>query len=558
MLQRLEIRDFAIIEHLEIEFGSGFCVLTGETGAGKSIIMGALNSVMGGKMEARSLREGAKKCVIEAAFSINRQEKGTNDDEDIEALFERLDLEFDEETIIRRELNDSGKSRAFVNDSPTTLSALKELGERLIDIHSQHANLLVRNKGWQLQTLDTMAGTLQQLLPAYQEKYRQWKTTESDLKKRIENRDKNSNERDYIAYQLEELQKAQLKEGEQDLLEERQRTLSHAEDTRVEIETTSQLLNDDTSGVVTLLQKASESLRKAAEYNPAYGDLAERSKSCYIEVKDIANEVESEKDSISYDPLELQKTEERLDTIYSLEKKHGVDSVEALLKKQAEWNSLLNNDENSDEEIERLKKQVETLRQESETAAQKLSEARQKNTQTIEEKIVEMLRELGMKDVRMKIALDKTELNATGQDNVEFLFSANAKNGLRPIADIASGGEIARVMLTLKAMLAEKAQLPTIVFDEIDTGISGEVADKTGRIMRNMASSMQVICITHLPQIAAQGETHYRVHKENSNTAIDRLNDAQRVEEIAQMLSGSNVTDAARKNAEELISAKRQ
>ncbi len=552
MLKRLEIWDFAIIEHLAIDFNNGFCVMTGETGAGKSIIMGALNSVMGGKMETRSLRDGAKKCVIEATFDIQERLDATTDDESIEQLFDRLDLDFDAETIIRRELNESGKSRAFVNDIPTTLGNLKELGERLIDIHSQHANLLVKDKGWQMHVLDTMAETNKDALPSYQATYKQWKAADADLKRREEHRNNNSAERDYLTYQLEELKKAQLKSGEQEELEERLNQLSHAEDTRSELETAAAVFNSE-NGVLPQLQQIADCLQKAARYNDAYDELAQRSKSCYIELKDIANDVNNEKENVVYDPQELQKTEDRLNLIYSLEKKHGVNDLDGLLRQQAEWESFLGDDENSDEEIERLKNDVQKLKTQTTQASKKLHEGRLKAIPEMEQNTVKLLKELGMKDVRFQIDIEQTDLTVNGQDSVCFLFSANAKSGLRPIADIASGGEIARVMLTLKSTLARKASLPTILFDEIDTGISGEIADKTGRIMRDMANSMQVICITHLPQIAAQGSYHYRVHKVASNTSIEELDEKQRIEEIAQMLSGSNVTDAARKNAIELL-----
>ncbi len=545
MLKSLAIRDFAIIEQLHIDFDNGMSVVTGETGAGKSIIMGALAIVMGGKMEGRSLREGASKCVIEATFQI--------EDLGLKPLFESLDMDYDDETILRRELSASGKSRAFVNDSPVSLGDLRTLGEQLIDIHSQHANLLVKNRGWQLHTLDTLADTTSSLLPTYQQQFKSWKTTAKQLAELEEARRKGLENKDWVLYQLEELTKANLKEGEQATLEQRQHVLSHAEELQEELSFSSAQLNNEGNSITDRVREVAEHLHKASNYDKSLEPLADRMQSCYIELKDIASEVDGKQGDTDYNPAELEQVNERLDTIYSLEKKHGVDNETALLQKQAEWQDLLNASEDSDERIQKLKAQLKEQEAQATQTAQQLSKARKDATTSVQNQVIAMLKDLGMKEVRMQIDITPTELSESGMDNVEILFSANAKSSPQPIGNIASGGEIARVMLSLKALLAQKAQLPTIVFDEIDTGISGEVADKMGTIMRAMSSHMQVICITHLPQIAARGEHHYRVHKQDSSTAIDLLTPADRIREIAQMLSGSNITEAALANAQELL-----
>lgn len=545
MLKTLDIKDYAIIEHLRIDLKDGFCVMTGETGAGKSIIMGALGMVMGEKAEAKSVRNGAKKSIVEAVFAIKEY--------DLKDYFDENDLDYDDECTIRREVTENGKSRAFVNDTPITLSDLKNLGEKLIDIHSQHANLLLKKDSFQLKVIDTIAKDEKEL-SEYKSAYKTYKDTEKELRQKKEELEKNLTEKDYITFQLERLREANVKEDEEKELEQEQEALTYAGDTRAELETAWEAISDDEHGAENSVRTSITYAEKAAAHDNSLKELLDRLKSAYIELKDIGSELESRKENLEVNPERLELINERLDTIYTLEKKHGVDNTKDLLAKQAEIEEKVNLLETGDEEIKELEKRLESERKTAEEKAAALTDKRKAGAQNAEQETVRMLKELGMANVRFNVTIThKDSLEKDGADDMNFIFSANEKGAMQKIEEVASGGEIARVMLTLKAQMAASRQLPTIVFDEIDTGISGEVADKMGRIMKDMGSSMQVICITHLPQIASKGSNHYHVYKSDSTTKIDMLSETDRIKEIAQMLSGSGITEAAIENAKELL-----
>ena len=550
MLRSLYIQNYALIEKLDITFERGFSVITGETGAGKSIILGAIGLLLGQRADVKAIRPGASKCVIEAQFDISAY--------GMQAFFEENDLEYDAECILRRDVYASGKSRAFINDTPVSLAQMKELGEQLIDVHSQHQNLLLNTEGFQLNVLDLLAHD-EADLQTYQTLYKDWRQAERDLEKLKAEAEKNREDEDYLRFQLEQLEEAQLTSGEQDELEEEAEMLAHAEDIKAGLYEAGQTLNADEGGMLGLLRDCQNNMSNLREVYAPAGELAERLDSVYIELKDIAREIEDREETIEFNPERLNTVNERLNLLYTLEQKHRVDTVDELLALQESYAAKLAGITSSDEDIERLQERCVDLFKQVEAQAGVLTEARKRAAQEVERQMASRLIPLGMPNVRFQVEMGvRKEPGIHGMDTVNFLFSANKNGVLQNISSVASGGEIARVMLSVKAMIAGAVKLPTIVFDEIDTGVSGEIADRMADIMQEMGDNdRQVISITHLPQIAARGRVHYKVYKQDNeketNSHIRRLTDEERVEEIAHMLSGATLTDAALNNARALL-----
>ena len=550
MLKHLYIKNFTLIDELDIELYQGFSVITGETGAGKSIILGALGLLLGQRADSKAIKQGAEKCVIEAHFDLSRY--GMTD------FFEENEIEYDAaDCIVRRELTASGKSRAFINDTPVQLSLLKELGEQLVDIHSQHQNLLLNKQDFQLNVVDIIAGDEkeQQL---YQQAYTQYHATEKELSALKESIEQNRQNADFLQFQFEELTQANLAEGEQEELEQKSETMSHSEEIKSALYEADNALSADQTGVVGSLRTALSAIRQIEKVLPDASELVERLDSSYIELKDIAQEISSQMEHVDFDPAELDAINNRLDKLYDLEKKYHVETVEELITKRDELKIQLGRIENSDEALAELQQKLAAQLTQAQKAAEILTQMRTKAAKQIEKEMQGRLMPLGMPNVKFSIEMNKEPLNASGQDKVAFLFSANTSTPLQPISQVASGGEIARVMLSLKAMISGAVKLPTIIFDEIDTGVSGKTAEKMAEIMQEMGHhERQVISITHLPQIAALGSAHYKVEKEETAkgtiSRMRKLSDDERVLEIAQMLSGSNVSEAAISNAKQLL-----
>ncbi|MBQ8098038.1 MAG: DNA repair protein RecN [Bacteroidaceae bacterium] len=551
MLQHLLISNYALISHLDITLKEGFTVITGETGAGKSIILGALGLLLGGRSDAKTIKPRAKRCTVEATFDVS--------DFHLEEFFETHDFDFDgRECIIRREVTDNGKSRAFINDTPTSISTLKQLSSQLIDIHSQHQNLLLNKEGFQLNILDSLSDN-QTILKLYQERYQQYMQTARELREFEERVEQERNNMDYLSFQLGEIEAAQLQDGEQETLEEESTFLEHAESIKESLYKADRLLSDDEEGICSKLNALTRTMERLSTVYAKMQPLCERIDSCAIEIEDIASDLATELSRTTFDPKRMDYVTERLNTIYTLQKKHQCNSVKQLINKGETLRKQLAELSDSDETIELLrKKSEEQLNQTVDTATQ-LSESRQGATKKLEKEMLERLQLLGMPNVRFQAQLSKlSQPTTSGMDSVTFLFSANKNMPLQPLATIASGGEIARVMLSLKAILSSKRAMPTIIFDEIDTGVSGQMAERMGRMMLNMGSEgRQVISITHLPQIAALGKTHYKVYKEENDEAaathIVELSTDERVTEIAHMLSGTEITAGAKLNAQELL-----
>ena len=550
MLKHLYIKNFTLIDELDIELYQGFSVITGETGAGKSIILGALGLLLGQRADSKAIKQGAEKCVIEAHFDLSRY--GMTD------FFEENEIEYDAaDCIVRRELTASGKSRAFINDTPVQLSLLKELGEQLVDIHSQHQNLLLNKQDFQLNVVDIIAGDEkeQQL---YQQAYTQYHATEKELSALKESIEQNRQNADFLQFQFEELTQANLAEGEQEELEQKSETMSHSEEIKSVLYEADNALSAEQTGVVESLRTALSAIRQIEKVLPDAGELVERLDSSYIELKDIAQEISSQMEHVDFDPAELDAINNRLDKLYDLEKKYHVETVEELIAKRDELKIQLGRIENSDEALAELQQKLAAQLAQAQKAAEALTKLRTKAAKQIEKEMQGRLMPLGMPNVKFSIEMTQEPLNVSGQDKVAFLFSANTSTPLQPISQVASGGEIARVMLSLKAMISGAVKLPTIIFDEIDTGVSGKTAEKMAEIMQEMGHhERQVISITHLPQIAALGSAHYKVEKEETAkgtiSRMRKLSDDERVLEIAQMLSGSNVSEAAISNAKQLL-----
>ena len=550
MLRSLYIQNYALIEKLDIDFGSGFSVITGETGAGKSIILGAIGLLLGQRADVKSIRQGAAKCVIEARFEIAGY--------GMRPFFEENELEYEDECILRREVYASGKSRAFINDTPASLVQMKELGEQLIDVHSQHQNLLLNKEGFQLNVLDILAHDEEEL-NNYQALHREWKQVQQDLEDLIVLAEQNKADEDYIRFQLEQLEDAQLAAGEQEELEQEADTLSHAEEIKAGLFRAGQVMNSDEGGLLSALKECLNTMLGLQKVYPSAGELAERLESSYIELKDISQEVSGKEEEIEFNPVRLEEVNDRLNLIYTLQQKHRVTTVDELLALADDYAAKLANITSTDEQIEELKVRSEALYSKVKKQAAVLTKLRTAAAREVEKQMAARLIPLGMPNVRFRVEIGaRKEPGVHGADTVNFLFSANKNGALQSISSVASGGEIARVMLSVKAMIAGAVKLPTIVFDEIDTGVSGEIADRMADIMQEMGDSdRQVISITHLPQIAARGRAHYKVYKQDNetetNSHIRRLADEERIEEIAHMLSGATLTDAALNNAKALL-----
>lgn len=550
MLQSLYIKDYALIHQLQISFEKGFSVITGETGAGKSIILGAIGLLLGQRADVKTIRKGAPKCIIEARFLL---EEGR-----LDSFFDENELEYDAECILRREVSTTGKSRAFINDTPVSLSLMKELGEQLIDIHSQHQNLLLGKEDFQLEVLDIVAADVEQL-SAYREKYKLWKRTERALKELKEQIARDKQDEDYVQFQLDQLEEAALKDGEQEELELEAQTLSHAEDIKSGLFKAEQLLISDEEGLLNDLRNCRNSLQNILDVYPAITELYERLDSSYIELEDIAQEIERQEERLEFNPLRLEQVNNRLNLIYSLQQKHHVQSVAELLELQATFRQRLNALNHSEADIEALEKTCGSLNKELVKHASDLTKRRNKAAEQFEKQMIEILIQQGLPHACFKVLISASkELTETGADSVSFLFSANKNGTLQPISQVASGGEISRVMLSVKALISGAVSLPTIIFDEIDTGVSGSIADRMALIMQEMGEKgRQVISITHLPQIAARGNVHYKVYKQDTETEtishITRLDPKGRVEEIAHMLSGASLTSEALENARVLL-----
>ena len=550
MLKQLYIKNFTLIDTLDMEFRSGFSVITGETGAGKSIILGAIGLLLGQRADSKSVKMGTDKCVIEAHFDLSRY--------GMERFFDENEIEFDaEDTIIRRELTSAGKSRAFINDTPVALSMLKELGEQLVDVHSQHQNLLLNKQDFQLNVVDIIADDAKELTD-YQQTYVRYQELKKEEQRLREDIEQGRQQVDFMQFQYDELTNARLSDGEQEELEQRSETMSHSEDIKTALYEAESALSGDEGGVVSNLKKAVSALQGIEHVYPDVAELAERMNSCYIELKDAAAEVSGKMDDVDFDPAELDMVNTRLDRIYELQKKYKVERVNQLLAIQEELGRKLSNIENSDEALAEIERLVSETLKDAQRKAELLTEKRRVAAGAIEKQMRERLVPLGMPNVRFEIAVEQEPLGRCGQDKVSFLFSANTSTPLQPVSQVASGGEIARVMLSLKAMISGAVKLPTIIFDEIDTGVSGKIAEQMARMMSEMGHcDRQVISITHLPQIAALGSTHYKVYKDETaqgtTTHMLMLNDEERVREIAQMLSGSDVSEAAIQNAKELL-----
>ena len=550
MLKHLYIRNYALIDELDIDFPAGFSVITGETGAGKSIILGAIGLLVGNRADIKSIKPGAKKCVIEAQFGIAGY--------GLEPLFTDNDIDFDpDECIVRRELSATGKSRSFVNDSPAPLQFLRQLGDKLIDIHSQHQNLLLQKEDFQLGVVDIIAHDDKQkeLYSKSFNEYEKARKALTDLQKSIEKARENE---EFLRFQYNELQTAQLSDGIQEELEQESAALSHSEDIKSALFNADNILNADVDGIVGRAGDAADALHGIESVYPKVKELADRLDSAKVELADIAADVSADTDNVDFDPARLDEVNARLDNIYSLEQKHHVNTVAELIKIRDEIEKQLDGIDDGDNQLGELQKRVDDTSAACKKEATKLSALRKKAATEVEKQMSSRLIPLGMPNVRFKVDIQKKELSADGTDRILFLFSANKSTDLMPVAEVASGGEIARVMLSLKAMISGAVNLPTIIFDEIDTGVSGAIASKMAQLMKEMADAgRQVIAITHLPQIAAMGEAHYKVEKEETDTGttshMRRLTDDERISAIAAMLSGDNITEAALQNARELM-----
>ena len=550
MLRQLYIRNFTLIDELDITFKPGFSVITGETGAGKSIILGAIGQILGNRADARMVKAGCDKCVIEAHFDLSNY--------DMEGFFDDNDIDYEpEDCIIRRELKANGKSRAFINDTPVALTTARELGQQLVDIHSQHQNLLLQKEDFQLNVVDIIAHN-SQLLNDYRTLFDGYAKAKAALREMEEECEKDRANEDFLRFQADELVTAKLIDGEQEELEQELETLSHAEDIKGALFDADNLLSGDDRCITQSCKTMLSRLSDIGDVYPAIRQVTERIDSAYIELKDIARDISNLAESIDFDPARLTMANERLDTIYTLQKKHHVESVAELIAIRDSLTARLNDITNSEDMLEDMRRQVEDMHRKATEAAARLTESRQEAARRVTEQLLAQMTALGMPNARFEIKFETKELAVDGADRISYMFSANKNVPLEPIAQVASGGEVARVMLSLKAMISGAVKLPTIIFDEIDTGVSGRVAEMMAQIMRQMGrADRQVISITHLPQIAALGTTHYKVEKtDTDDTTISRmrmLGHDERIKEIAQMLSGSNISDAAIENAKSLL-----
>ncbi len=550
MLKQLYIKDFTLIDELDITFNSGFSVITGETGAGKSIILGALHLLLGQRADSKQIKAGCKKCVIEAHFDLSRY--------DMTDFFDRNEIDYDPaDCILRREVSSNGKSRAFINDTPVALGVMHELGEQLVDIHSQHQNLLLQKEDFQLNVVDIIADDGVQKVE-YQNAYNVWQKKKKELDDFQEECRKNKENEEFLRFQFAELDRAKLVAGEETELEQQSQTMSHTEEIKGALYEASNFLSNEETGCVGQVRHASERLHDIVDVYAGIKDIAERLDSAYIELKDISGEIDSHLENVEFDPQQLEAVNSRLDLIYSLEQKFHVSSTEKLVEEHDRLDCQLKSIDDGGERLAELRQESDVAYKRCREIAESLSGGRKKAAKKVEAEMKARLIPLGIPNVRFAVDFQVRECSPSGIDKVQFLFSANSSTALQPIAQVASGGEIARVMLSLKAMISGAVKLPTIIFDEIDTGVSGRVAESMAHIMREMGDNhRQVISITHLPQIAAMGATHYKVSKEETKDGtvshMRKLSPEERVGEIAQMLSGSSVSDAAIANARALL-----
>ncbi len=550
MLKHLYIRNFTLIDELDIKFNPGFSVITGETGAGKSIILGAIGLLLGNRADIKQIRLGREKCIIEAHFDLSKY--------NMDAFFNHNDIEKDmEDTIIRRELTASGKSRAFINDTPVQLALMRELGEQLVDVHSQHQNLLLQKEDFQLNVVDII-GKDKQAIENYRKeyiKYHQLVKQAEDTKNEIE---KNKKNEEFLRFQLKEIDNVKMEVGDQEKLEKEYERLAHAEEIKSALYETNNLLTEEDNNVVENVKQAAMQLQNIKEVYADCKELSQRLESSYIELKDIASEVNNIMDSFEFDPQRQEEINTTLDSIYSLEQKFHVSSIAELIQIKKQIAMQIDHIDNSDDVLRELEKKTKAQETICRNKAAVLSGIRTTAARKIEIEMSKRLIPLGIPNVHFQIQITTKQLSDNGCDKISFLFSANKSTPMRPISQVASGGEIARVMLSLKAMISGAVKLPTIIFDEIDTGVSGKIAEKMAQIMQEMGNNhRQVISITHLPQIAALGSSHYKVFKEETAEGtvsyMKQLTDEERIREIAQMLSGSNITEAAIQNARELL-----
>jgi len=550
MLQSIYIQNYALINELEIDFNQGLNIITGETGAGKSILLGALSLVLGQRADTSVLKNKTKKCFVEAKFLIGQYQ--------VKDFFQSNDLDYEVLTTIRREITDKGKSRAFINDTPVNLTVLKDLSKELIDIHSQHESLLLGDDYFQLSLVDSFANH-SELLSAYRDKYEQYNILSSEYNKLVNNADKAKSDLDYFQFQFEQLEALKLQDGEQDALEEEIEQLNHAEEIKLKLSESYGLLSGAEISVIANLKQAKNAIESISQYIKEGKELAQRINTTYIELQDITNEVELLDEKVELDPGRIDFIRERLDSIYALEQKHKVSTVKELIHIKGELQQKIDQITSYDFELAKVKKQLDSLSNEMEQSAENISKNRRKVIPGIENKVIEVLKLLGIPNANFKIEqIPSKEYLPTGKESIQFLFSANKNVALEELSRVASGGEISRLMLSIKSLMVEMATLPTIIFDEIDTGTSGEIADKMGSIIKKMSKNMQVINITHLPQIAGKGDYHYLVYKkdnhETTNTYIKLLSHEERIKEIAKMLSGEALTEAAIQNAKVLLS----
>lgn len=550
MLKQLYIKNFTLIDELNIQMHPGFSVITGETGAGKSIILGAIGLLLGNRADSKSIKAGRDRCVIEAHFDLSKY--------DMQQFFTDNDIDEDlSDTIIRRELTAAGKSRAFINDTPVSLTKMRELGEQLVDIHSQHQNLLLQKEDFQLNVVDIIAQDEKQR-KNYEAAYNQYKQANQKLNALKAEIEKNRENEDFLRFQFKELDEAQLQNGEQEELEQEYEMLSHSEDIKTALYQADNHLSGDDGNIIERLKQASEQLANIKDVYPEVTELLERIDSSYIELKDIAQEINGLTDHVEFDPARLETINERLDKLNSLQQKFHVRDLGELIETYHQLKEQLSHIDHSDEDVEALEQEVTQLLEKAQKQAKELTAIRTKAAKKVEEEMKQRLIPLGIPNVRFSISLTEKPLSHDGGDKVSFLFSANKSTPLQPVTQVASGGEIARVMLSLKAMISGAVKLPTIIFDEIDTGVSGKIAEKMAQIMVEMGNhERQVLSITHLPQIAAMGSHHYKVSKEETDkgtiSRMTELSQQERVQEIAQMLSGSDVSEAALANAKELL-----
>lgn len=551
MLSRLLIKNYALIDNLDISFDQDLNVITGETGAGKSIVLGALGLILGQRAESKYFFNQQKKCIVEGFFQIQSYH--------LESFFEAHDLDYDGETVLRREIALDGKSRAFINDTPVTLNVLKALGQQLIDVHSQHATLEINNADFQLLVVDVMANH-EALLKDYRQEHQQYKKLQKKLKSLEESIDQAKADQDYFQFQYDELSEAALQANEQEHLENELNSLTHAEEIKRNLLSANYLMLQQEGAVHPLLKEALSQIQSLEKYQPAIGPLAERLKSALIEIKDIADELETLEQQTFFNEQRAEEINERLSLIYSLQKKHRVNSNQELLKLQDELSEKLNQILFADEDLQKLQKELNVLQKSLQEKAEIISQNRKKVIPEIEKHVLAILEQVGMSNAQIKVEQHikaSSAFDENGIDQIRFLFNANKGHQLNELQKVASGGELSRLMLSIKSLIAKKTALPTIIFDEIDTGVSGEVAHRVGNIMQELAKDMQVITITHLPQMASKGQSHYFVYKtlkdELTYTQIKKLNKEERVLEIAKMLSGENPKESALQNARELL-----